>query len=215
MIHIFGESYSENYKKVMMENPNSSYASEYIEYLGRDFKLYTDLLSEHLKQPVSNYSMGGICNEHIFMLFMENYSKIKSDDIVVFGWTVLSRFLVPYEIEKNKFIWRSNLYPNKFISEQTNREMMVMADNKLFMKKQLDLIKFIDKILPNNTTIHWTWVTIPHEHSLTITKETNGVVQDFHYGEKGHEFLFNQIIEQMSLTNRVRVNLWDQFKILI
>jgi hypothetical protein len=211
MIHVFGDSFSEDYKKIIGQSPKSSYAEQYVEYLGRDFKMYTDLLSEHLNVPIVNHSIGGICNEHIFMLFMEIYPKIKSDDIVVFGWTDLGRFLVPHEsIHFNKG-WISNIFPNNFLSEQTTREVVIMMDHKSYVKKQLDLIKFIDGILSNNTTIHWTWVTTVQENLLSIKNETNGAVQDFHYGEKGHEFLFKQIIEQLSFTNRVRINLWDQF----
>lgn len=210
MIHVFGDSYSEDYKKIIGVNGSSSYVTQYINYLGRNVKFYTDLLSEHLNLPLNNHSIGGICNEHIFMLFMENYSTIKDGDIVIFGWTELSRFLIPFEIECRKYVWRSNIFPTKYISEQTNHEMMVMMDNKLYAKKQLDIIKFVDEILPNNTTIHWAWSTIPHENSLNIKKETNGLVDDFHYGEEGHKFLFNEIVNQMDTTKRVRINLWDQ-----
>ena len=85
MIHVFGDSFSEDYK--LTRKDDISYIWRYVDYLGRDIKLYCDLLSEHLNQPITNYSIGGICNEHIFILFMENFSKIKPNDIVIFGWT--------------------------------------------------------------------------------------------------------------------------------
>jgi hypothetical protein len=210
MIYVFGDSFSEDYKKMVGLNRMSSYMLPYTEYLGRDVKLYCNLLSEHLNQPLINNSIGGICNEHIFMLFMENYSKIKTDDIIVFGWTSLERFIVPILDENNEYVWRSNNITNNFLSEQTNYEVKYMMEQPLFKKKQLNLIKFIDEILPNNTTIHWTWSTILPEQSLTIKKETNGLVNDFHYGEEGHRYLFNKIKEQLEVTKRVRINLWDQ-----
>jgi hypothetical protein len=144
---------------------------------------------------------------------MENYSKIKPDDIVIFGWTELTRMLVPFEIDKDKYIWRSTIFPNNFLSQKTNDEIAVMLNVEIYREKQMETIKFIEKILPNNITINWTWSTIPHEHSLTITKETNGLLNDFHYGEEGHRFLFNKIKEQLGVTKRVRINLWDQFNI--
>ena len=213
MIHVFGDSYSEDYRNTYKDIQYPSYIWKYMDYMGREVKLYIDLLSEHLNQPVSNYSIGGICNEHIFMLFMENYSKIKPDDIVIFGWTELTRMLVPFEIDKDKYIWKSSIFPNNFLSQKTNDEIAVMLNVEIYREKQMETIKFIEKILPNNITINWTWSTIPHEHSLTITKETNGLLNDFHYGEEGHRFLFNKIKEQLGVTKRVRINLWDQFNI--
>jgi hypothetical protein len=141
---------------------------------------------------------------------MENYSKIKPDEIIIFGWSELFRFLTPYEIEPRKFIWRSNIFPNKFLSNHTNDEMLVMLDHKLYKEKQMATIKFIEEILPNNTTINWTWCTIPRQFTSTIKKETNGLIDDFHYGEEGHIILFNKIKEQLEATKRVRINLWDQ-----
>jgi hypothetical protein len=208
MIHVFGDSFSEDYKCTFKED--GSYIWRYIDYLGRDIKLYCDLLSEHLNQPITNHSIGGICNENIFMLFMENFSKIKPNDIVIFGWTELFRFLTPHEIGPDNYIWRSNIYPNNFLSQRTKEEMLVMLDHKLYRKKQMDTIKFIEEILPNNITINWTWCTVPSEFTSTIKKETNGLIDDFHYGEEGHRHLFNKIKEQLEVTNRVRIDLWDQ-----
>jgi hypothetical protein len=208
MIHVFGDSFSEDYKHTFKDD--ESYVWRYIDYLGRDMKLYCDLLSEHLNQPITNHSIGGICNEHIFMLFMENYSKIKPDDIIIFGWSEIYRFLVPYEMKKGEYSWRSNIFPNNFLSQRTNEEMLVMMDIKIYREKQMATIKFIEEILPNNTTINWTWCTIPRQFTSTIKKETNGLIDDFHYGEEGHKILFNKIKEQLEVTKRVRINLWDQ-----
>ena len=208
MIHVFGDSFSEDYK--LTRKDDISYIWRYVDYLGRDIKLYCDLLSEHLNQPITNYSIGGICNEHIFILFMENFSKIKPNDIVIFGWTEAFIFLTPCEIGPDKYIWRSNIFPNIFLSKHTIDEMLVMLDHKLYREKQMGIIKFIEEILPINTTINWTWCTVPRQFTSTIKKETNGFLDDFHYGEEGHKHLFNKIKKQLEVTNRVRIDLWDQ-----
>ena len=85
-----------------------------------------------------------------------------------------------------------------------------MLDHKLYREKQMGIIKFIEEILPNNTTINWTWCTVPRQFTSTIKKETNGFLDDFHYGEEGHKHLFNKIKKQLEVTNRVRIDLWDQ-----
>jgi hypothetical protein len=211
MIHVFGDSFSEDYKKLIGENDASTYMSKYIKYMGRDVKLYIDLLSEYLNQPLTNYAFGGCCNEYILMKFMENYDKIKPNDVVVFGWTEITRFLLASD--DPFYDWRSSIHPTNSLSKITLDEMHVLRNNKLYKKKQLDIIKFIDQVLKNNTTIHWTWSTIPKKYSSTITKETNGLIEDSHYGEEGHKFLFDKIKEQLGVTKRVRINLWDQFNI--
>jgi hypothetical protein len=140
---------------------------------------------------------------------MENYDKIKQDDVVVFGWTEIARFLLASDDDEHE--WRSSIQQTDLLSQTTINEMSMLRDNKLYKKKQLGIIKFIDQILINNITIHWTWATIPTDYSFTITKETNGLIKDSHYGEEGHKFLFNKIREQLGVTRRVRINLWDQF----
>jgi hypothetical protein len=199
MIYVFGESFSQDYSK----NDETSALKNYLHYKGYNIKLYVDLLGRYVNQPMINYSVGGMCNEYILTKFMENYHKIQPNDIVVFGWTDVTRFMYIHEDR-----WTTNIFKTDKLSNFAKDEMKVIRSHKLYEKKQLDIIKFIDKILPNNTTIHWTWSTIPSEHSLTITKETNGEIIDNHYGEDGHRDLYNKIIEQLKITNRVRINLW-------
>lgn len=206
MIYVFGDSFSENYKNPREGIDISSYIWEYIKYLGRDSVMYIDLLSEYFNQPIDNYSIGGISNEHIFMLFMENYSKIKEDDVVVFGWTDISRIMIPINLD-GSYTWRSNIYPNDFLSEKTCDEMRVMYNHELYKNKLLGTIKFIDEILSNNITIHWTWSPIPKDYPFTIRKETNGAVDDSHYSEEGHRVLFDEIIQQLQVNKHVRINL--------
>lgn len=200
MIYVFGESFSEDYSK----NPETSTLKSYLRYKGYNIKLYVDLLSEYLNQPLSNHSFSGMCNEYILTKFMQNYHKIQPGDIVVFGWTDLTRFMY---VSENR--WMTNLWGPNSLSQNTIDEMRVVRMHKLYEKKQLDTIKFIDDILPNNTTIHWTWATVPPIHSLTITKETNGDIVDSHYSEEGHMDLYNKIVEQLKVTNRVKIDLWD------
>lgn len=199
MIYVFGDSFSEDYTK----NPELSTMMGYLRHKGYKIKFYIDLLSEELNQPITNYALGGMCNEYILTKFMEHYRKIQPGDIVIFGWTDLTRFMYPFN---NR--WVTNLYTTSVLSENTINEMRVVRMHKFYEKKQLDIIDFIDDLLPNNPTVHWTWSTIPPEHSLTITKETNGEIIDSHYGEVGHMDLYKKISDQLKITNRVRLNLW-------
>lgn len=202
MIYVFGDSYS--------ENPNidgrSTYINDYFKYKGRKTKFYTQLLSEELKHEVKNFAKGGACNDYMFMEFMKNYKKIKPEDIVIFGWADILRILVP----KNG-IWISNTHGTDVLSKNSIEELFLMRSDPLFTERQLQIIDFIDNCLSSDiTTIHWTWSTIPPENCLTIRYETNGEIMDGHYSEEGHHDLYQKILQQLSITNRVKINLWGQ-----
>jgi hypothetical protein len=202
MIYVFGDSFSEDTKK----ETKSSYIDRYFKYKGREIKFYTELLSEKLNQPIINFSRGGMCNDFMFLEFMKNYKDIKSNDIVIFGWSNIQRILIP-----NNGMWFSNLHGFKTLSQNTQDEIRIMRSDPMFIQRQHEIINFIDDCLSNDvTTIHWTWSTIPHKNSLSIYTETKGEIDDSHYSEEGHFDLYQKILSQLKSTNRVKINLWGQ-----
>jgi len=202
MIYVFGDSFSEDTKK----ETKSSYIDRYFKYKGREVKFYTDLLSENLNQPIKNFSRGGVCNDYMFLEFMKNYKDIKSNDIVIFGWSNIQRILIP-----NNGMWFSNLHGFKTLSQNTQDEITIMRSDPLFVQRQLEIVDFINNCLSSDiTTIHWTWSTIPHKNSLSIYTETKGEIDDSHYSEEGHLDLYQKILSQIKSTNRVKINLWEQ-----
>ncbi len=202
MIYVFGDSFSEDTTK----ETKSSYIDRYFEYKGRKVKFYTELLSEKFNQPIKNFSRGGMCNDFIFLEFMKNYKDIKSNDIVIFGWANIQRFLIP-----NNGLWFSNLHGFKKLTQNAQDEIRILRSDPLFTQRQLEIIDFINDTLSDDiTTIHWTWSTIPHKNSLSIYTETNGLIDDSHYSEEGHLDLYNKILFQLESTNRVKINLWEQ-----
>ena len=166
--------------------------------------MFFDYLSEEYKTPVINYATGGRCNEYILTKFMEVYSEIKPEDIIIFGWTFIVRFLIPLDNS-----WVSSIMgTTEHLTEMTKNEINVMRAHPLFIKKQLIVIDFINNILLNNKVVHWTWCTkFPDEYS-TITKETNGVIQNFHFGEDSHLDLYSKISKNLTQTDKVMVDLW-------
>jgi len=202
MIYVFGDSFSEDTTK----ETKSSYIDRYFDYKGRKVKFYTDLLSENLNQPIKNFSRGGVCNDFMFLEFMKNYKDIKSNDIVIFGWANVQRFLMP-----NNGIWFSNLHGFKTLSQNTQDEIIIMRSDPLFVQRQLEIIDFVNNCLNDDIiTIHWTWSTVHHKDSLSICTETKGEIDDSHYSEEGHLDLYQKILSQLKSTNRVKINLWEQ-----
>ena len=202
MIYVFGDSFSEDTTK----ETKSSYIDRYFDYKGRKVKFYTELLSEKLNHPIKNFSRGGMCNDFMFLEFMKNYKDIKSNDIVIFGWSNVQRFLIP-----NNGIWFSNLYGFKNLSQETQDEIRIMRSDPLFVQRQLEIIDFVNNCLNDDIiTIHWTWSTVHHKDSLSICTETKGEIDDSHYSEEGHLDLYQKILSQLKSTNRVKINLWEQ-----
>jgi len=147
-----------------------------------------------------------MCNDYMFLEFMKNYKDIKSNDIVIFGWSNIQRILIP-----NNGMWFSNLHGFKTLSQNTQDEIRIMRSDPLFVQRQLEIIDFINNCLSSDiTTIHWTWSTIHHKNSLSISTETNGEIDDSHYSEEGHLDLYQKILSQLKLTNRVKINLWEE-----
>ena len=202
MIYIFGDSFS-----VSFTNSKEFFSvKDYSKWKGYEPKMFFDYLSEDLNQPIENHASGGMCNEYILMKFMECYHKIQPSDVVVFGWTDISRYLIP---NLNDYGWVSNIHIiNSNLSQSSKDEIKVMRSHPLYVNKQLDIISFIDTILPHNTTIHWTWYNMKFKCS-SITKETNGQVVDEHYGEEGHRHLYEEITNELKFTDKVRLNLWE------
>jgi hypothetical protein len=201
MIYIIGDSFSED----PQGKHRTNYIDRYIEYKGRDVKFYPNLLSEHFKQPITNLSIGGTCNETILVEFMKIYPLLKPNDLIVLGWTSVTRFSTVSI--KNK--WSTNLHEDGPLSKQTLDEVKVMRTHDLFKKRLLDIIDFIDVVIPKDVTIiHWTWsFGNPWTSPYTIKSETNGEIDDSHYSELGHLDLFNKMIKELETTNRVRINL--------
>jgi muramoyltetrapeptide carboxypeptidase LdcA involved in peptidoglycan recycling len=201
MIYIIGDSFSEDIQK----KDRTKYIDRYFEYKGRDIKLYHDLLSDHFNKPITNLSKGGTCNESILVEFMKIYPLLKSNDVIVLGWTDITRF--PTVTYDNR--WSSSIHGDSLLSKQALDEVKVMRTHDLFKKRLLDILDFIDILIPKDITIiHWTWTPNgPWLNPYTIKYETNGEIDDNHYSELGHIYLFDKMIKELEVTNRVRINL--------
>lgn len=206
MIWIFGDSYSVAFDDEKNVRPHIS--EKYINYKGYVPKMYFQLLSEYFNDEYRNYSFGAMDNSFIFLRFMENHYKIKDNDLVIFNWTSIDRF--KYEKENN---WMSSgNIDYSILSENTLKELRLNRRNNLYYKEQSTIIKFIDSYLKNNKVVHWTWRDKSQDirikrMDLTIMNETNDEILDFHYGEIGQQFLFNEIKDQLTKLSNVKIDM--------
>jgi hypothetical protein len=91
----FGCSYTAEYHPVQSINANGTKNNYtlYREWLGGTLPdIWPTRLSKMLGMEVENKGMGGASNDHIFGEFCDNCEFISKGDIVIVGWTQISRF---------------------------------------------------------------------------------------------------------------------------
>jgi hypothetical protein len=55
------------------------------------------------------------------------------------------------------------------------------------------------------------WFTdIPQDNDYTIIKETRGLIEDYHFGESGHKYLFDIFHNQLKINKNILFNLWEK-----
>jgi len=205
MIYIFGDSFSVKFS----DRRFVTNIQNYIKWKGYEPKLYYELLSEEYSDNFVCYVKPGVSNHYIFHQFVKNFHEIKPDDIVIFNWTEINRFVY---YENNDVKSSLSKEHNNVFSEQTFNEIIVNRKNVNYIIEQYDFINFINKILKNNKVIHWTWSSnteIPQNNEFTIIKETNGLIEDYHFGESGHIYLYENLSKKLKENDKINFNLWN------
>lgn len=178
MIYVFGDSFSQPFSK------ETDYS--YVTHKGYNPKQYYDYFRKELGMKCVNKSRGGLSNDFIFNLFMNEYKNIMNGDMVIFGWTDVTRFEF-VDTENNR--WMSSLWKYQdILSQNTVNELRVNRTHPLYIKQFCDRITFINHILKGKKVIHWSWIN--HEYDYSIEAETNGLIKDNHYGEYGHKEVY-------------------------
>lgn len=157
----FGCSFTAEYNPIDdIDNP-SNY-DKYKKWRGGNLPdIWPTILSKKLNMNIKNKGLGGESNYAIFNQFIEICEQIDEGDILIFGWTNLSRFQVVNVLEKI-FI---QILPcdNDFqtltgLSEESINEIFINRTDTVWSREILQWIKFInlycDKI--GAKVFHWT-----------------------------------------------------------
>jgi hypothetical protein len=195
----FGDSYTQGY------NPNVEWSKEYIKFKGYIPKVYSDFLSERLDIENENLGVGGYDNYSIFEVLCKNIDKIKENDIVIIGWSNVSRFrMASKDGDWVRFVPGTitdfHISHHTDLSKNTIEEICVNRDNEIYFNEVNSWIKFINQTMKKNKVIHWT----PFDGNLnvhkilkleTTNKESNGKILDHHYSENSHKFISDLFFE--------------------
>jgi hypothetical protein len=203
---VFGDSNSALYTDVTMQLQH--WIKPYIEYLGYEPKHFSQILAEKLNLDLENYGMGGSDNYTIFeSLFHQIKNFDKSNDIIFVGVSDPSRFRI---VEHDKDYFRSIAvggHNNTLsVSKDTLDEILANRSHPLFAKEFEYQINLFKLALTGYKIYFWTPFDPLREakgvinlmklgylykrgNITSINQETDGLISDGHFGEKGNLLL--------------------------
>lgn len=186
---------------------------QYYNYKQNSFPIiWADILADKLGFGINNYGTSGCSNYEIFGEFCKNVNNFQSGDIVIIGWTFKERFRL-VDMDTNEF---TKIFPNtnqklKDISNSTINELYVNRNHHCWVEEVLLWNTLISKVTDGIGVkfINWSFDdTFPNDifilndliemGATTILEETNGLINDKHFGEIGHliqaNYLYNKLI---------------------
>ncbi len=211
-LFVFGCSHS----AVHGNNLTNNDIKKYYEYRNNTFpKTWSELLAEDLNMELINMAEWGMDNQSMFSLFCKNIHNIEKNDLVIIGWTEISRFKV-FSEKYNRFLSINphtqvdDTLPN--FTQKTIDEMLVNRMNYMWIDEVYDWIKVINKL---SETIkfriyYWSFYGIFTQFYIkdhltylgaeSMYHETSGFIGDrFHFGEKGHKIQYEYIKERLPI----------------
>ncbi len=226
----FGCSFTAPYYPIDNPDLQSNY-DLYKKWRGGNLpKIWPTLLSEKIGYNLINRGVGGSSNYLILNQFLEVASEIKKEDILIFGWTQMSRFQL-VNMEENVFnqiLPAVNYFPGVDVDINSINQIFVNRTNPIWNEELIKWIYFFN-LFTNNIgahIFHWTsdvnttkylmekysWdhrfilpkkvkfnedldllgeignlVNTEDKLIAKIIEETNGEVNDGHFGEFGHK----------------------------
>lgn len=158
----FGCSFTAEYNPIDgLFFPFENNYDKYRKYRGGKLPhVWVDLLADKINYEPYNCAIGGSSNNTIFNQFINVSDLIKENDILIFGWTSLTRFPM---VHLNEDIM-INLLPNATnygdagLSKNTMEEILVNKSHKLWVNEILNWIKLINLYCreKNVEVYHWT-----------------------------------------------------------
>jgi hypothetical protein len=201
-IWYFGDSNTEDY------NLEFGWVRSYTDWKGYIPSHWTKLLSNKMNLPYNNFGRNGSDNYTILDSIIEQMEKIKDGDIIIINWTSPIRYRVA---DGNKF--RSIIVEGidktiENLSPQSLEEFALNRSSTLWVNEINNWMKLLKKLFLNNQIIFWSPFTefynqkgilknISLREKLSIYRETNEKINDYHMGENGckefTEIIYNYI----------------------
>ena len=184
--------------EIESERKNLKSYKEELESLKKDSSKIDEITN--LTDKIKNIESDRILVDYLFnaMDFIKNIDNIKDGDIVIIGWSDIGRFrLATKNNSWNSFVpnHENNYTDMENISNQTIMELCVNRLSDVYIDEINIWINFIKKTIKNFKIINWSTFNqgkidgIFVKEIEQITNETNGVIKDAHFSEKGQKQL--------------------------
>jgi hypothetical protein len=210
---IFGDSFSATNKRRDVER----WRIEYAKWKGYNTYVWPELLNKKLNLKLKNLAISATDNYTIFDTIIDNIDKIQINDIVIIGWTSTLRFrLVSKNNNFNTIRPSENLksstlnstFEYNSITLNTINEILINRDNIIYEWELNRFINIINLYLKDVKILHWSPFQSQHknlhitnidnlEELETISIETNGIINDYHYSENAHKELSKKIYNML------------------
>jgi hypothetical protein len=205
--------------------PND-YRVKYSKYKGYYPKHYPEIVAENFDFNLINLAVPSTSNDQIYHSYIENIDKIKPNDILIFGWTFVSRYNLANrdnQLENININREGEITFEDFLSSQSINEILYnRGSHTIFYKWVSNYIKSINKTFENNIVLHYDF--FPHGNVdeyvteylnlltprrmkyETISEDTKGEL-DGHYSERGHLDFANDISKQIFTIYKKIINI--------
>jgi hypothetical protein len=195
---VFGDSFS---------TPFSHY-QQYCDFKGYTPKTYYEIIADNLNLNVKPFGHGGADNHTILDKIIDHIYDIQEGDMVIIGWTDWFRTRVINNSGEWECLNPGHVnQPTVDISNysiNSIKDIILNRDHPKYIIEINNIIKLVKFSLRNNKVIDWCWIdennvlncVVKHiGRQKTIKEETKNLIWDFHWGEKGHEVLAEQILK--------------------
>lgn len=192
---IFGDSFSAPFSNDELKE----WATPYIKWKGYTPNVFGDIISSNLNMKLHNHARGGSDNYTIFETISKYSNDISDDDIIIVGWSSLIRYRI---IDPNGD-WKTILpmgntpYTELMIYRDDSINPLIEIKNwmRLLIKLYNKRIMFWSPAIKDDSEIYSPKDLGIIEH---ISQETNGMIVDSHYSEKGHQTLSTIMLSMLS-----------------
>lgn len=204
----YGDSFTES-----LSDNKAEWVKKYIDWKGYIPKVYGEVIADEMGLDLVNLGKGGSDNYSIFQAICDSAHRINSNDIILIGWSSCSRFRLVDKWD----IWKpiipnfdKNLRNIENISQSTIDEILVNRTHNLYIEEVRSWMKLLNIVFSNNLVIHWSPLDrIVSKNYIgkltTITKETNGEIDDGHYGEIGNIQLANEFMRMIKSNTNMKL----------
>lgn len=216
-VWVFGDSYSApSIPPYGKEHHlyNNDFRVKYSKFKGYYPKHYPEIIAENFDFNLVNLAVPSTSNDQIFHSYVENINKIKPNDILIFGWTYVSRYNLANrnnEIENINIDRVGETTIDDFLTNHSINEILLnRGSHTVFYKWVINYIKSINKTFGKNIVLHFDFfphgvmdeyvkeylnLLSPRKLKYETISEDMSNSDDIHYSERGHLNFSNDVTE--------------------